>query len=113
MNPTLQESLWGYLHSRLPLTHPAVFINRYHNRVEHHNLKRILDRYAKKAGIDKHVTAHLLRHTFATALVEKNVDLMTVKELLGHASIETTQIYTHTSVSRMADAVKKLEPVKC
>ena len=112
MNRELNESLWEYLQSRLPLTHPAVFLNRYHNRVKKNNISRILTRYAKRAGVDKHVTIHLLRHTCATNLAERT-DLITVKELLGHDSLDTTQIYSHTSLDRMTKAVEKLmQPTK-
>lgn len=108
MNSMVKEALWEYLHSRLPLINHALFINRYGNRIQKNNVKRILDRYTRAAGISKHVTSHLLRHTCATRLIEKDVDLVTVKEILGHASVETTQIYTHTSVKRMNEAVNRL-----
>jgi len=108
MNSELRESLWNYLQSRLPLTNPAVFLNHYHNRIERHSISRILNRYTNQAGIDKRVTSHLLRHTAATNLAEKT-DLITVKEILGHDSLETTQIYSHTSLQRMAEAVEKLK----
>ena len=62
MNTELRESLWDYLQSRLPLSTPSVFINRYHNRMKPNNISRILNRYTRKAGIEKQVTTHLLRH---------------------------------------------------
>jgi site-specific recombinase XerD len=111
MNSELRESLWEYLQSRLPLSHPALFTNRYHNRIKQNNISRILNNYTRQAGIDKHVTTHLLRHTCATNLAERT-DLITVKELLGHDSLETTQIYSHTTLQRMAEAVEKLEKPK-
>jgi len=108
MSSPLRESLWNYLQSRLPLLNPAVFLNHYQNRIGKANIPLILNQYSRQSGIDKRVTTHLLRHTFATNLAEKT-DLVTVQEFLGHESLATTQIYTHTSLRRMAEAVEKLK----
>ena len=110
MNEDLQDCLWEYLQSRLPLENHTVFLNKYRNRLQAHNLTRILKTYARKAGIDKRVVPHLLRHTCGTLLVAEGVDIVTVQELLGHESIRTTQIYSHTTPTRMAEAVSKLIP---
>jgi len=63
-------------------------------------VQRILEKYANIAGIDKKVHPHMLRHTFATHLLDGGADLRVVQELLGHASLSSTQIYTHVSKSQ-------------
>lgn len=75
----------------------AVFINRLGRRIPVRRVQKILDSCAKKAGFEKRVYPHLLRHTFATHLLDHDADLRVVQELLGHASLSTTQVYTHVS----------------
>jgi integrase/recombinase XerD len=67
-------------------------------------LRRLLDR----AGIDKQVTPHKLRHTYATRLLESGAELVDIQVLLGHVNLVTTQIYTHVSEDRMAGVVSRL-----
>jgi len=71
------------------------------------NLMRLLRKLAMKAGIQKALTAHLMRHTFAT-MVLKKTDIVTLQKMLGHCDLSTTQIYAHTSTERMAQAVENL-----
>lgn len=71
-------------------------------------VQRGIKSLAKKTGINKDITPHKLRHTFATHLLHKGEDLVNIQALLGHASLETTQIYTHTDMRRLGQAVEKL-----
>jgi len=78
----------------------ALFLNRYGERLIERRVQRILEKYAIIAGIDKRVHPHLLRHTFATHLLDGGADLRVVQELLGHADLSSTQIYTHVTKSQ-------------
>lgn len=106
LNSEVSSCLWDYLQARLPLNDQAVFTNHYGHRMKPNNLMRVLRKLTKKAGIQKSVTAHLLRHSFATMLLEAGADIVTVQKLLGHADLSTTQIYAHTTSERMAQAVE-------
>jgi len=75
----------------------ALFINRYGQRIPERRVQKMLEYYAKKAGIEKRVHPHILRHTFATHLLDGGADLRVVQELLGHARLSSTQIYTHVT----------------
>jgi integrase/recombinase XerC len=75
----------------------ALFLNRYGQRLPERRVQRILEQYAKKSDIGKRVHPHMLRHTFATHLLDGGADLRVVQELLGHARLSSTQIYTHVT----------------
>src|SRR5271157_3385726 len=75
----------------------AIFINRYGQQLIERRIQKIVKQYAKQSGINKRVHPHTIRHTFATHLLDGGADLRVVQELLGHASLTTTQIYTHVS----------------
>ncbi|MGB8656337.1 MAG: site-specific tyrosine recombinase/integron integrase [Candidatus Zixiibacteriota bacterium] len=88
----------------------AVFLNHSGRRLSPRSTGRIVKRYAQKVSEDKRTSPHKLRHTFATHLLDAGADLMAVKELLGHESLSTTQIYTHVTTERLKKIYKKAHP---
>ncbi len=88
----------------------AVFLNKYGGRLSDRSIRRILNKYIEKAAIDRKVSPHTLRHSFATHLLEGGADLRAVQEMLGHASISTTQIYTHLDREKIRRAYDRAHP---
>lgn len=88
----------------------AVFLNKSGTRLSARSVGRLLEKYLKVAGLDPRTSPHTLRHTFATHLLERGADIRGVQELLGHASIATTQIYTHLTPERLKTAYDKAHP---
>ena len=89
---------------------PAVFINGRGRGLPRTAVWQTVKRHARGAGILRNVTPHMLRHSFATHLLDNGADLRAVQELLGHSDISTTQIYTHVSVERLTRAHKEFHP---
>jgi site-specific recombinase XerD len=81
-------------------------------RLTPRSVERIIKFYAIKAGISRKVTPHVIRHSFATDLLQNGADLRSVQALLGHANIATTQIYTHVSDQHLRDVHKKFHDKK-
>jgi integrase/recombinase XerC len=89
----------------------ALFLNRNGGRLTERSIQRLLGKYTRAVGIKKRVHPHLLRHTFATHLLDGGADLRVVQELLGHASLVSTQIYTHVSQSRARKVYLSAHPL--
>lgn len=86
------------------------FVNRLGNRLSEQSVRSMINVYANIAKIPEHITPHMLRHSFATLMLEEDVDIRYIQNILGHSSITTTQIYTHVSLSKQRSIMKKKHP---
>ena len=86
------------------------FVNRLGKRLSEQSVRFMINRYASNAGITLHITPHMFRHSFATLLLEKDVDIRFIQRILGHSSINTTQIYTHVSMAKQKDILTSRHP---
>lgn len=87
-----------------------LFTNRFGTRISTRSVARMLEKYIKQAGLDSRTTPHTLRHSFATHLLNRGADIRSVQELLGHKSLETTQIYTHLTTASLLQVYEKAHP---
>jgi integrase/recombinase XerD len=92
------------------VTRGALFLNARGGRLSRQSCARLLGRYVRLAGIDRRVTLHTLRHSFATHLLEGGADVRVVQELLGHASLATTQIYTLVTSQHLREVYERSHP---
>ncbi len=114
----MSDSAMGHLRRYLDAARPhfqpvntdKLFLNRSGKPLSSRSIDRMLKMRARKAGISKPISPHTLRHTFATHLLEGGADLRVVQELLGHASLSTTQIYTHVSQDRLRQVYQQAHP---
>lgn len=89
---------------------PNFFLNRCHRPLSEQSVRFILNKYAEAVNAELHITPHMFRHSFATLLLDADVDLRYIQHLLGHSSISTTQIYTHVSSSKIRNILATKHP---
>lgn len=88
------------------------FVNQNGNALSDQAVRRIIKKYTSLAAIELHITPHMFRHTFATSLLEADVDIRYIQEMLGHSSINITEIYTHVAMSKQRDILTTKHPRK-
>jgi len=96
--------------ARLEQNSDPVFLNKDFNRLGIRSISRILDKIVVRTGLGLDISPHTLRHTFATHMLDSGADLRGIQEILGHASLSTTQIYTHVSMDRLMAVYDKAHP---
>jgi integrase/recombinase XerC len=104
------EALRYWLKSRPEVGSQALFVSMRGSRLSQRNVQLRLERWCKKIGLAEHVHPHMFRHSFASHLLEASQDIRAVQELLGHANINTTQIYTHLDFQHLAAVYDNAHP---
>lgn len=88
----------------------AIFLNKSGRRITDRAVRRVVEKYIYKTSLNENVSPHTLRHSFATHMLDRGADLRSVQELLGHANLSTTQIYTHVTTERIKAIYEKVHP---
>lgn len=88
------------------------FVNQNHHRLSEQSVRRLINKHGKAANINLHITPHMFRHSFATCLLEADVDIRYIQEMLGHSSINITEIYTHVAMAKQRDILMTKHPRK-
>ncbi|HLD70170.1 MAG TPA: tyrosine recombinase XerC [Candidatus Omnitrophota bacterium] len=104
------EAIKDYLESRERQKTTAIFLNQNGKRLTSRSINNIVDKYIQAGNLKFHISPHVLRHSFATHLLNRGADLRCVQELLGHANLSTTQIYTHVTTERLKNVYNKAHP---
>jgi integrase/recombinase XerC len=92
------------------VVHEAVFLNQRSGRLSDRSVRQLVDKQIRESAVQRHVSPHTLRHTFATHLLDAGADLRMIQELLGHASLSTTQKYTHVTTARLMEVYDQAHP---
>ncbi len=86
------------------------FVNKLGGRMTEQSVRNMINTYCKLCGVEMHITPHMFRHSFATLLLEEDVDIRYIQRMLGHSSITTTQIYTHVTSAKQKEILKTKHP---
>lgn len=86
------------------------FVNKLKHRLSEQSVRAMINRYTNAVGYERHVTPHMFRHSFATLLLEEDVDIRYIQKILGHSSITTTQIYTHVAMAKQKEILSIKHP---
>lgn len=109
MSSKLIKLLIDYIkNKRLDVNSEFLFCTKRTGKLSPQYVNRQINEAVKRLGWDKHVSAHIIRHSFASRLVLKNVNIVKIQKLLGHSDLRVTSIYTHTSAKELKDAVDKI-----
>lgn len=109
-NDSVMESLRKYIEEYQPCEQHPFFLTQRHTRLAEQSVRLCLQKYAEQIGVSQHITPHMFRHSFATLLLEEDVDIRYIQQLLGHSSIVTTQIYTHVTTAKQRDILLHKHP---
>jgi tyrosine recombinase XerC len=100
----------SHLERKRRLEEPALFLSRFGRRLSRRGIQKVVRLYLERVCAGKQISPHVLRHTFATHMLDNGADLRAVQELLGHASLSSTQIYTHVTSERLKKVYKQAHP---
>ena len=106
----LRGLIHEYVRLRETPEHTSFFVNRLHVRLSEQSVRFMIKKRCIEAGITKHVTPHMFRHSFATYLLEEGVDIRYIQHMLGHADIATTQIYTRVNLKHQKKILATKHP---
>ena len=106
------EALYEYLETHPKRNHNYLFMNSRGGKITDRGIRYIIDNIMKRLSVKTHVTPHVLRHTFATDMLNNGCDIRVVQELLGHSSLRTTEIYTHVTNEQLKKVYYRCFPRK-
>lgn len=111
-NPDVLSALQAYYDAHFYQIHKCgwFFVNRLGNQLSDQSVRNMINKYTQFANIEQHITPHMFRHSFATLLLEEDVDIRYIQLLLGHSSITTTQIYTHVTSKKQRALLESKHP---